>query len=397
MLKNKALIPIFLIVAVDVLGMTLVLPFLPYYAEHLGASPLTVGLLLSSFAVSQFIASPILGRISDQVGRRPTLIFSQIGTFAGFIVLALANSLWLIFISRIIDGLTAGNLSIAQAYITDVTKPEERTKAFGLIGIAFGIGFLIGPALSGFLAQFGYHWPAYVAAGLSFTSILCTWYFLPEVPRHAGAEGSLGRISAITQYFVRKAPRKALTEFGAFAFSFSILISGMALYLERQFRFTATETGYLFAFSGVIGTIVQGGLIGILATKLGESKLALIGFVCMAAAYSVLGEIHTIPLLLTSVAVAGFGSAVVRPSLTSLVTRSVGKHEQGAVLGVSQSLTSVSQIFGPLLAGALIEHNHLSLYGLAAGFFALIGALMLLRSSQNEPAVTDGAGAPAEA
>ena len=147
MKKGSPLVPIFIIVAVDVLGFTLVLPLLPFYAEHFGASPLTVGLMVSVFAVCQLIAGPILGRISDKIGRKPVLMFSQMGTLVGFIILALAGSLWMLFLSRIIDGLTAGNLSIAQAYISDVTKPEERTKSFAVIGIAFGIGFLIGPAV----------------------------------------------------------------------------------------------------------------------------------------------------------------------------------------------------------------------------------------------------------
>lgn len=383
--KNRALLPIFLIVAVDVLGLTLILPFLPFYAEHFGASPIVVGLLLSSYAACQFVASPILGRISDKVGRRPTLIVSQMGTFVGFIILALANSLWVLFLARIIDGLTAGNLSIAQAYISDVTKPEERTKAFALIGIAFGLGFLIGPALSGFLAQFGYHWPAYAAAGFSLTSIICTTFLLPEVPRQHPAAAQIGRLKGMTQFFERPESRNSLLEFTAFTLSFSILIAGLALFLERQFGFDATHVGYLFAFSGLIGGLVQGGLIGRLVDKLGEVKLAIIGFASMAASYMLLGAVFSIPLLLLMVAIGGFGSAVTRPSLTTLITKSVGRHEQGAALGVSQSLTSLSQIIGPLIATSLINSNHLFFYGLAAGTVALIGALLLLRPNRTLP------------
>lgn len=150
---RSPLTPIFLTVLVDVLAMTLVLPLLPFYAQHFGASPLVVTVLTASFAACQLISGPILGRISDSAGRRPTLLVSQMGTFIGFLILGGANSLWMLFAGRIIDGLTAGNLSIAQAYISDVTEPENRTKAFALIGIAFGAGFLLGPAASGFLAH----------------------------------------------------------------------------------------------------------------------------------------------------------------------------------------------------------------------------------------------------
>src|SRR4051794_17155962 len=173
------LIPIFLIVLVDILGMTLIMPLLPFYAEHYGATPVVVGLLVSSYAACQLISGPIIGRMSDSIGRKPLLIVSQIGTFIGFLILAFSGSLWMIFVSRIIDGCTAGNISLAQAYIADVTKPEDRTKSFAVIGIAFGVGFLIGPAISGYLAQFGFQYPVYAAMALSATSIVTTMVMLP--------------------------------------------------------------------------------------------------------------------------------------------------------------------------------------------------------------------------
>ena len=164
-MRKSPLLPIFLIVSVDVLGLTIILPLLPFYAEHYGASPAVVGLLVSLYALCQLVAGPMLGRLSDHMGRRPLLLVSQVGTFIGFLILAYANALWLIFLSRAIDGITAGNLSLAQAYISDVTKPEDRAKSFALIGIAFGMGFLIGPGLSGFLSKFGYQYPILVAGG----------------------------------------------------------------------------------------------------------------------------------------------------------------------------------------------------------------------------------------
>jgi multidrug resistance protein len=385
MKKGSPLIPIFIIVAVDVLGFTLVLPLLPFYAEHFGASPLTVGLMVSVFAVCQLIAGPILGRISDRIGRKPVLMFSQMGTLVGFIILGLAGALWMLFLSRIIDGLTAGNLSIAQAYISDVTKPEERTKSFAIIGIAFGLGFLIGPAVSGFLSRWGYHWPAYAAAGLSATSILCTWFLLPKVEQQPHPGPRPGRIEQITQFFKRPESRRPLMEFLLFGLSFSVLISGMALYLERQLGFDAEHTGYIYAFSGLVGAIVQGGLIGRLVTRLGEVKLAAIGFVTMAIGYGLLGTVDSVPFLMVLIVISGFGSAVVRPTLTALITHAVGRHEQGAALGVSQSLTSIAQIVGPLIAGILIEHHQLLAYGITAGSFAALGALLVFQRGPEAP------------
>ena len=384
MTSNKVLVSIFLVVAVDVLGLTIVIPLLPFYAEEFGASPIVVGLLFASFAVCQFLAGPILGRISDRIGRRPTLIFSQIGTFIGFLVLGFANSLFLLFIARIIDGVTAGNLSIAQAYISDVTKPEERTKAFGFIGIAFGLGFLIGPAMSGFLSDFGHSVPAFAAAGLSLTSIICTIVLLPSTPVAPSPSPRKGRLSGFSEYLRRPATRRSLLEFFAFALAFALLIGGLAMFLERQFGFKARETGYLFAFSGLMGAIVQGGLVGRLATAWGEVKLSTIGFFAMAISYIPMGFIHDWRLFLIGVVVGGFGSSVTRPALTTLLTKSVGPHEQGEALGVSQSLNSIAQIIGPILAGVLIEQGQLVWYGIVAAVIAFWGMSLTLQSKPPE-------------
>src|SRR5499426_4856350 len=187
-MKRSPLLSIFLIVFVDVLGLTIILPLLPFYAESMGATPRIVGLLVSAYAICQLIAGPPLGHLSDRVGRRPVLLVSQVGTCIGFLILAYARSLWLVFLARIIDGLTAGNLTVAQAYIADVTTAENRTKSFSYIGIAFGLGFLVGPGISGFLAQFDNTYPIFAAAALSFTSILCSYFLLPSVVSHSHPE-----------------------------------------------------------------------------------------------------------------------------------------------------------------------------------------------------------------
>ena len=180
-MKRAPLLPIFLIVLVDVLGLTIILPLLAFYSERLGASPTQVGLLTSTYAVCQLVSGPLLGRASDKMGRKPLLLVSQVGTLIGFIILARADALWLVFLSRVIDGSTAGNLTIAQAYIADNTAPQDRAKSFAVIGIAFGFGFLVGPALSGVMAsQLGYSAPVWLAAALSLTSILCTTFLLPN-------------------------------------------------------------------------------------------------------------------------------------------------------------------------------------------------------------------------
>jgi len=377
-LPKSPLLPIFLIVSVDVLGLTIILPLLPFYAEKFGASPAVVGLLVSTYALCQLVAGPILGRWSDHMGRRPLLLVSQIGTFIGFLILAYANALWLIFLSRIIDGLTAGNLSLAQAYISDVTKPEDRAKSFALIGIAFGMGFLIGPAISGFLSQYSYQYPIFAAAALSATSILATYLLLPSgVP--TAADGTTPRKFTILdwgnylRYFREPGLAPLLWQFLAFALAFSMFMSGFPLFAERRFAwqgraFGPKEVGYVYAYLGMLGVILQGGLIGRLVKVFGEPNLVRAGFFCGMAGLAVLGFTYAIPLLLVVTAIASSGMGAVRPALTSLITQKAARSEQGVVLGLTQSLNSIAAIAAPAIGGLLIDHSLLSAWAwLAAG------------------------------
>jgi MFS transporter, DHA1 family, tetracycline resistance protein len=371
---RSPLFPIFLTVFVDVLGLTLVLPLLPFYAQHFGASPFVVGCLGASYAACQLISGPILGRVSDRVGRKPTLIFSQLGTFAGFLMIGGANSLWLLFLGRILDGITAGNLTIAQAYISDVTKPENRTKAFAFIGIAFGMGFLLGPALSGIVAhRYGYSAPPFAAACLSALSVICTITLLPNVPPKAREEGS--RALEMRRFFSDAHTRRPLISFFLYILTFSVFIGGNAMFLERRLGFDVEKVGYVFALSGLVGALVQGGLIGRLVKKLGEERLAVAGFVSMVIGLGLVGFVRGIPLLVVAIVISGFGVAVTRPSLTTVITKSVSRDDQGVALGLSQSLASFANIVGPLTAGALIDRGLLTTWALVAAVLAVIGAL----------------------
>ena len=376
-LRKSPLLPIFLIVSVDVLGLTIILPLLPFYAEHYGASPAVVGLLVSLYALCQLVAGPILGRLSDHMGRRPLLLVSQVGTFIGFLILAYANALWLIFLSRAIDGLTAGNLSLAQAYISDVTKPEDRAKSFALIGIAFGMGFLIGPALSGFLSKFGYQYPIFVAAGLSFTSIVATYFLLPSVTPAAADDATPRKFTLFdwgnyVRYFREPGLGPLLWQFFAFTFAFSMFMSGFALFAQRRYvwhgeAFGPEQVGYVYAFLGLLSVILQGGLIGRLVKWMGEVNLARAGFLLGLVGLVALGFTYSIPLLLIAAAIGSSGTGIIRPTVTSLITQKAGRSEQGVILGLTQSLNSISAIAAPALAGFLIDHSLLSTWAVTAG------------------------------
>ena len=356
-------------------------PLLPFYAEHLGAGPLGAGMLVSVYALCQLVGGPLLGRMSDQMGRKPLLIVSQLGTLFGFGLLAFANSLPLVFLSRVIDGLTAGNISLAQAYIADVTKPEERTKSFAVIGIAFGIGFLIGPAISGYLAQFSFQYPVYAAMALSACSILATVVLLPGHRPVAGQSDrklSVLDWGAYVDYFRRPALGNLLWQFFAFIFCFSLFMSGFPLFAERRYTwdghaFGPKEVGYVYAYVGVLGVILQGGLIGRMSKALGDRKLVWGGFLLATIGFAALAWSFGIRELLIVTAVIACSTGVIRPALTSLITQVSGKSEQGSVLGLTQSLQSVAQISGPFFAGLMIEHGQLHMWALVAAISALIG------------------------
>ncbi len=386
--KISPLLAIFLIVAVDVLGFTMILPLLPFYSERLGASPTVVGALVSVYAVCQLISGPLLGQWSDRIGRRPVLLISQFGTLVGFLVLAYATNIWIVFLARMIDGATAGNLSIAQAYISDVTKPEERSKSFAMIGIAFGLGFLIGPAISGYLTNFGVQVPILGAAALSLTSILCTFFLLPRretfIHHSAMEEGDIGpggrRLTVFSwgfyaRYFRDPHLGRLLIQWLFFALSFSTFISGFALFSERRYLWNGhavgpREMGYIFAFVGLLGIIMQGGVVGRLVKLMGERTIVRLGFATSLIYYAGLGLTRTIQQLLGLSAVTAIGGSGLRPVLTSLITQRAGKREQGVILGLTQSITSVAQIVSPLIAGFLIDRNHLTLWAVWAGVLA---------------------------
>ena len=402
------LLPIFLIVLVDILAFTLVIPLLAIYAEHLGASPFVATLLVSVFAVCQLVSGPLLGRISDRVGRKPMLIVSQIGTLLGLLVMGSANSLWLLFLGRMLDGATAGNLSLAQAYIADNTKPEDRARSFAIIGIAFGLGFFLGPSMAGYVSQYGLHYPFHVAAGLSLLSILCTVALLPNqapAARAAGADGGPGgeRLAltdwgTYAQYFERPVLAGLLLQFLLFGFAFTTFTSGFALFAERTFHwrdqpFTPREIGYLFAYAGFLGIILQGGLIGRLVKRFGEPLLVTAGFLSMGAGFILLAFTDQVPMLVLVATLIAFGHGVLRPTLTSLLSQSADPTEQGVVLGLSQSLTSIALVLAPPLGGWLIGVGHLSTWSLVADLASALGWLAAGWGSSRALVLTPGVNA----
>ncbi|MEP6862528.1 MAG: MFS transporter [Deltaproteobacteria bacterium] len=385
-----------MIVLVDVLGFTIVIPLLALYAERFGASKLVATTIVSVYAICSLVSTPIIGKLSDRFGRKPLLLVSQAGTCVGFLVLGNATALWMVFVGRILDGITAGNLSTAQAYISDHTAPENRAKAFGVIGVAFGIGFMFGPWLGGWLGdRYNMHTPFLLSAALSFLSIICTWTLLPrEKPPQAATgdakavapAGPAGRrpnlfdISIYTEYFRRHGLGAVYLQFFLFTFAFSCFTSGFALFAEARFGWSAHQTGYMFAYAGVLGIILQGGLIGRLVKKFGEIKLALAGFIAVVIGYVMMGFAYTLTMIVITATINSFGNGVLRPVLTSRITQLVGRHEQGVALGISGSLSSAAMTLAPPSGGLFLLHDSTMGWAFVAGGAALLGLIAAIQS-----------------
>ncbi len=387
---RNLLLPVILIVIVDVLAFTMILPLLPFYAEHFGATPLEVGILTSTFALASLIAGPILGRWSDRFGRRPVLMLSQAGTLIGLLIAAWAPSLAWVFVGRIVAGLTAGNLAVAQATIADVTEPAKRSRNFGLIGAAFGLGFLIGPAISAGLVHFNLVAPLLGAAALTVVSLICTTLMIPSKTRVDGATDEPAPTRK--QVFAIPGLKLLLAQFFGYTLSFSTFTAGLALFCERRYTwngrpFHVSEVAWVLAAVGLWGLVVQGGLIRPLLKRLGERRLIAIGFACTALGFALLAPtsllgLGGLGLFAVAGLISGLGTGVVRPSLMGLISQTAPPNAQGVVIGFTQSLQSASMVVGGLLSGALIHADLLGGYALiAAALAAGAGLLALLGST----------------
>ena len=359
--NKKMLFSIFLVVFIDLLGFSLILPLLPFYAETFGASPVIIGFLVAAYAAAQFIGAPILGRLSDRYGRKPLLLASIFGSILGFLLLGVANSLWVIFLARIIDGITGGNISVAQAYISDITDEKNRARGLGLIGAAFGLGFIIGPALGGLLSQWGYSTPAFVAAGLSTINFLSIIFWLPESltsQRRAEireANRPPFTLNALWQALRRPLVGPLLHSRFFFGMAFATFQTIFTLYAQYRFGLGSQQTGYILAYVGLLSVITQGFVIGRLAKRFSENNLLFAG--CAMLAVSFLGWAFTpsIPLLLVIMIPIALSGGILNTVINSAITKAVVPVEIGGMLGLSASLESLTRVIAPSLAGVLLQ------------------------------------------
>jgi MFS transporter, DHA1 family, tetracycline resistance protein len=372
---SRPLLVLFLTTFVNLVGFGIIIPLLPFYAQTFGASPFVIGLLFASFSLSQLIAAPVLGDLSDRLGRRPVLIASLIGTVISFVMLAMAGSLAMLFLARIIDGVTGGSITTARAYIADVTAEQDRAKAFGLLGAAFGLGFIVGPALGAAFAHISYTAPIWAAATITLVATLVAWLWLPETVRHVRVGGG-SPWQAVKELSGRPHLRVLLSVDFVYWMAFAVYQTSFALFGALRFGFDVTHTGYLLAAFGALGVVVQGAMVGPVVDAIGERRTLALGLVCAAIGWGGSAMTYSIPVFVAMLVPGAIGIGLCNATLGALISNAAGAHEQGRVQGAAGALESLGRTIGPIWGnGTLQVYGEGTAYGSAA--VVLLGAAAL--------------------
>lgn len=396
--SQAALFFMLLTAFLSTMGIGIISPVLPFivqqYLPNQDTVATVIGWLISLYAICQFIAAPGLGALSDRFGRRPILLLCLFGSALGYALFGWGGALWVLFLGRIIDGLTGGNFSILAAYVSDVTAPEERGSYFGKFGAAAGVGFIVGPVIGGFAARWGYQAPVYVAAALTLFNMLWGYFFLAESLPAAqrNAHVGLSHLNPLTQLrgvFAIVQLRWLLLISFLYAFPFAILQSTSSVLIKDSLAWDADGIGLVFLMLGVMDIVVQGGLVSFLLPRLGERKVALLGLVSLVLAnslYALLPSLPSAALLFGSVFIYGLGSGLIEPALRGLLSQAAGAGEQGVVQGGAQSLQSLAMVIGPLVGGLLYAQvGHAAPYWLNALISGGTLVVLWLMRPSNQP------------
>ena len=346
---------VFVTVFIDLLGFGIIIPLMPFYAETFGANALTVGLLNTSFSLMQFLFAPFWGRLSDRIGRRPVILAGLFGSAVSYLLFGLASSLTLLFAARIAAGIAGANIPTAQAYMADVTTPENRARGMGLVGAAFGLGFIFGPAIGGFLSQWGYQAPSFFASALSLANFVAAWFLLPESRRPDATTKSLGRMEAFRHAMNKPTLLLVLALYFVVTMAFSGFEATFALFTEARFGYTTASIGFLFAFIGVVLAVVQGVLVGKVVKQIGERRLIPLAIFAISLGIGMIPFVQTVPALLAALGLLAVGMGFNGPSQSSMVSQLADADDQGGTLGLASSLASLGRVVGPACGGYLYD------------------------------------------
>ena len=371
-------------VAMDLLGFGIIIPLLPLYADSFGATATTIGILFASYSLAQFVLSPVWGRISDRVGRKPVLVVTIVGSAIGSLTLGLAGSLTVLFIGRIIDGASGASVAVARAAVADVATPEQRPRLMGLLGAAFGFGFVIGPVVGSLAALGGPEIPFFLAAAISAANAIATWIRVPESRVVTAAGASSGSIRDLSGTVVRLVVLTfvGITAFGAFEATFSLLA-------EVRLGLGEAEIGFVFAGLGVLLVATQGGLIGPATRLVGERQLIRVGLVLNVVGFLMLSTAESWALLIPGLAILALGQGFITPALASAIAGSAEPGRSGAALGVQQSAGGLARVVGPAMGGALFAIELAVPYVVAAGLTLAALPIVPRRGSVEEMAAPE--------
>jgi len=389
---DKRIYIIFMIMFTEVLGFSIVIPLLPFLGLSLRLNYFQIGLIAAIFSFCQLFASPITGKLSDRFGRKPVLIFSQISTLTGFILLGFASNVWILVASRLVDGLLGSNYTVSQAYISDVTHPKDRTRVYSYSSAVFGAGMIFGPLIGGFLSIFNYAIPMFFAAGISLISIILVITLLPESLEKREEKLRLRFEDVIpykeaVHFFRTPRIRGLLMLFFSYSFGFMLFISTIVLFAQVQIGASPQEVSLYFTTVGILRVLFQSLLINPLLKLTGEDKLLGAGILILIATFSILIFTTSYWIAFIPMALLSFGTGVVRPVLISKVSKSVKREDTGSVMGVNNSLSSIAMIITPILGGFFIEYLPSQvLPATSAAIFILIFVLWkwIIPSSSND-------------
>lgn len=395
---------VFFTIFIDLLGFGIVLPLSPYYAEHFGASAALVGLLQASYSFMQFLFAPVWGSISDRVGRRPIILMSILGGFFSFFIFACAQTLWVLFLARMLQGIFGANISASQAYVADVTSKENRAKGMGMVGAAFGLGFIFGPAIGAQLSHlgpvvgewfglagqgpFGMGFPAFVASLLCLCNFAFAFFKLPESLKKELRSGVKKRsygFDNIFKYLKNPEAGWLIAMFFLTSFAMANMESTLALFTEKRMGFGIRQTGNLFAFVGVMIAFTQGYLIRKLLPRFGERSLITRGPFLAALGLGGIALTTSVPSLYFTMIFLAIGSGVSNPAILGGISQVTDANEQGSVFGVTQSLGSLARILGPIGGGLLFSNMGPSAPYYFACAVMVIAMLLALRNVSKLP------------